>query len=340
MQGMDELGAARAGDQSAFARLIAPHRRELRAHCYRMSGSLHDADDLLQESLVRAWRGLSAFEGRSSLRTWLYRVTTNACLDALDRKSGRVLPPGLSAPAAAGAPIDSPRMEPIWLEPCPADLYQVDSQVRSPEARYEQRESMALAFLVALQLLPPKQRAVLILRDVVGWEASECAELLDLSVAAVNSALQRARETLALKAADARAARRTPDADVAALLARYVEAWEQADVSRLVSLLHEDATLAMPPIPTWLLGAQRIADEVQAMVFAHVGPGAFRLVSTEANGLPALAAYQRNRETGRLEAASLHLVAVRDDRIAALDVFMDPSLFVRFGLPETLPFTG
>jgi RNA polymerase sigma-70 factor (ECF subfamily) len=332
----DELRAAREGDSGAFGRLVAPHRRELRAHCYRMSGSLHDADDLLQESLLRAWKGLATFEGRSSLRTWLYRVTTNACLDALERKSARVLPKGLGPPAAKGEAVLPPRMEPIWLEPCPAELYADDDVGRSPEARYEQRESMTLAFLVALQLLPPKQRAVLILRDVLGWEASECATLLDLSVASVNSALQRARETLASKAAGERAAPRAPDLEVTALLARYVEAWEHADVGRLVSLLHEDATLVMPPIPTWIAGARSIGDAIGAMVFGPAGAGAFRMVRTEANGRPALATYQRDRETGELRASSIHVLEVHDGRITSIDAFLDGSLFPRFGLPATL----
>jgi RNA polymerase sigma-70 factor, ECF subfamily len=327
------LKAAQRGDEAAFARLLTPYRRELRAHCYRMSGSLADADDLVQESLLRAWKGLSRFEGRADLRTWLYRVTTNVCLDALDKKSARLLPMELGPAAGPGDPIGPPRLEPVWLGPCPRELYETAEP--SPEARVAARESVTLAFLVALQLLPAKQRVVLILRDVVGWEAAECAELLELSVAAVNSALQRARETLA-----ARATKVSPtidDADTSALLSRYVEAWELADVNALVALLHEDATLAMPPLPQWIAGASAIGASIGAMVFGPAGPGAFKLVRTEANGQPALAAYQRDRDSGELRATALHVLELRQGRIDAITAFLDPSLFPAFGLAPVLP---
>jgi RNA polymerase sigma-70 factor (ECF subfamily) len=182
------LDAARGGDEGAFERLVAPYLRELRAHCYRMSGSLHEADDLMQESLLRVWKGLPTFEGRSEVRTWLYKVTTNACLDALDKREPRMLPLELGPAAGPSDPIGPPRLDPIWLEPCPASFY--SSSEPSPAVRYERRQSVALAFLVAIQLLPAKQRAVLILHDVIGFRGAECAELLDLSTAAVNSALQ------------------------------------------------------------------------------------------------------------------------------------------------------
>ncbi len=222
------LEAARAGDERAFAQLIAPYRRELRAHCYRLSGSLHDADDLLQESLLRAWRGLGTFAGRSSLRTWLYKVSTNACLDALEKRPARLLPFDLGPPVAGDARLAAPRHEPIWLEPWPDAP--ADAAAASPEARYGGRESVALAFLVALQLLPARQRAVLLLRDVLGWQASGCAELLGLSVAAVNSALQRARETIDRRAPALADASATVDPETAAVLARYVAAWETTEV--------------------------------------------------------------------------------------------------------------
>jgi len=252
MTGMDtsEQGALTAArsDERAFRSLVEPYRRELRAHCYRMSGSMHDADDLVQESMLRAWRGLASFEGRASLRTWLHRVTTNACLDALEKKSARVVPRELGPAVEPSTPM-APDNEIPWLEPCPDDL--IDDAPASPEARYDARESVALAFLTALQHLPPRQRAVLLLRDVLGHEASECAELLETSVASVNSALQRARETLAQRPISDRP---PEDETTSALLARYVSAWEQADVSLLVSILREDATLAMPPFASWLSG--------------------------------------------------------------------------------------
>jgi RNA polymerase sigma-70 factor (ECF subfamily) len=314
---MSDLAAAQQGDNAAFARLVAPYRRELRAHCYRMSGSLHDADDLLQESLLRAWRGLPGFEGRSDVRTWLYKVTTHACLDRLDARAPRMLPFD-----AAGV------VDPIWVEPCPAAWYSDES---SPEARLGRRESVALALLVALQRLPAKQRAVLILRDVVGWQASECAELLGLTVAAVNSALQRARDTLGAQQGEPPPV----DEQTASLLGRYLAAWEKADTQALVSLLHEDATLAMPPMPEWVAGATAIGAIIDKMVFAPSGPGAFRMVALEANGLPAFASYAR-ADDGVFRARALHILDVRDGRIAGLVAFIDASLFPTFGLAPSL----
>ncbi len=338
MQPQDEksrLEAALAGDEQAFASLLEPYRRELRAHCYRLSGSLHEAEDLMQESLLRAWRGLPSFEGRSSLRTWLYRVTTNACLDALEKRPGRFLPMGLGPATPAAEAVAPPRMEPIWIEPWPDQS--VDTSAFTPEAHYTQRESVALAFLVALQLLPPKQRAVLLLRDVLGLQASECADLLETSVAAVNSALQRARETLELRAGSLREA--TPDADdekTAALLARYVAAWETADVEALVSLLRDDATLAMPPLPQWLQGHRQIGAALEAMVLVPGAGGMFRLVPTRANGLPAFAAYRREEMSAPYQALSLHVLEILDGRITSIVAFLDASLFAPFGLPASL----
>jgi RNA polymerase sigma-70 factor, ECF subfamily len=343
------LVAARAGDQAAFARLIGPHRRELRALCYRMSGSLHDADDLLQESLLRAWKGLEGFEQRSSLRTWLYRVATTACLDALEKKSARRLPMDLGPPVDASAPMGPPLVDARWLEPCPEELYrddrwsreEVDAQRSStPEERYSQRESVTLAFLASLQLLPARQRAVLILRDVVGWQAAECAELLDVTVAAVNSILQRARDTMAARANDLRAS--PPDAAdpaTSALLARYVQAWERADVPALVALLHEEATLAMPPLSAWLRGAAAIGVSLENMVLTPDAAGRFRLLAIQANGRSAFAAYRHDPESGELRAAGIHLLEVKAGRIASITAFLDSSLFSGFGLPQTLART-
>lgn len=299
------LDAARDGDEAAFARLIQPYRRELRAHCYRMAGSIHDADDLLQESLLRAWRGLASFEGRSSLRTWLYRVATHACLDKLDTRAARTLPSGNAAEAA----------DALWLEPAPAELY-------------ERRETVAFAFLLALQLLSAKQRAVLLLRDVVGMQASEVAEQLGITVAAVNSALQRAHGVLAERPA------RLPPRDTAceAALTRYLAAWEGADARALVALLREEATLVMPPLPMRLVGAQAIADAIAQMVFTG---GALRMIPTEANGLPAFGGYQRGAD-GVFAPRAIHAVEVVDGAVAAITAFLDPALFPRFGLPPAL----
>jgi RNA polymerase sigma-70 factor (ECF subfamily) len=327
------LEAARAGDASAFARLVSPHKRELLAHCYRMSGSMSDAKDLLQESLIRAWKGLASFEGRSSLRTWLYRVTTHACLDALDKRSARVLPTDLG-PALGGsaAPPPAPHVEPAWIEPCSTDL-EVDV---SPEARFDARESVALAFLTALQHLPPKQRAVLLLRDVLGLEASECAELLDMNTAAVNSALQRARESTEARARNRERGPAALDEATASLLARYVQAWEMADVNAFVSLLHEDATLAMPPLAFWLRGPQAIGESLRTMVLTPDSKGSFRLVLTRANGEPALVNYRRDA-SGVFRVDALQVVEIVGDRVRAITAFLNPSSFASFGLPATLP---
>jgi RNA polymerase sigma-70 factor, ECF subfamily len=319
-----DLKQAQAGDEAAFRRLVEPHRRSLLSLCYRMSGSLHDADDLLQESLLRAWKGLASFEQRASLRTWLFRVTTHACLDALDKKSARVLPQDLSAPNGA---LQPPQLEDIWLEPAPAWISEGDA----PDASLSSRESVTLAFLTALQRLPARQRAVLLLREVIGYDAKEVAELLETSVPSVNSALQRARETLHVKA---HAPVDEPSEETRALLERYMNAWQSADVDALVSLLREDATLAMPPIPTWLEGPSAIAASLRSMVLPQGSAGLFKLVATEANGAPAFAAYARD-DAGIYHAHSLHVLDVRGARVAHIMAFVDPSLFAYFALPAT-----
>jgi RNA polymerase sigma-70 factor, ECF subfamily len=330
--GAGSLDAVQGGDEGKFERLIAPYLRELRAHCYRMAGSLHDADDLMQESLLRVWKGLPTFEGRSDIRTWLYKVTTNVCLDALDKREPRTLPMQLGPAAGPSDAIGPPRFDLTWVEPCPASLY--SSPEPSPAELYERRQSVALAFLVALQLLPAKQRALLILHDVLGFRAAECAELLDLSTTAVNSALQRARSTLSSR--DGEPQTIAPTIEESALLERYVRAWETADVQGLVALLLRDATLEMPPLPQWLSGADTIGASIGAMVFAPAGPGAFRLVRTEANGQPAFGAYQLDRESGEMRAMALHVLGLRDRRIASIMAFLNPSLLRAFGLPNAL----
>jgi RNA polymerase sigma-70 factor (ECF subfamily) len=315
-----KMNYRRRMDSRAFEELVGPHRSELRAYCYRMSGSVSDADDLLQESLIRAWKNIDRFEGRAALRTWLYRVTQSACIDALDKKRPRLLPLDAVPAARATDPIPDVDPEAVWLEPCGASLYA--DLPASPEARYATRESVALAFLAALQLLPPKQRAILLARDVLGWTAEECADAFETTVASVNSALQRARETI-----DARAHKWKPNDDdekSRALVARYVEAWELSDAARLAALLHEDATLAMPPMPLWLASARDIVQSIGAMVFARTPPGALRFEHTTANGAPALLM----RRGDALE--SLHVLTIRDGRIAAIDAFLDPRVVQGF----------
>ncbi len=309
-------------DGSEFAQWVAPYRSELKAHCYRMSGSLHDAEDLLQEALLRAWRGLPSFEGRASPRTWLYRITTNACLNALEARKGRGLPID-HGPAGTVAEALTATPEGEWLEPCPAPLY--SDLAQTPEARYGRRESVALAFLAALQLLPARQRAALILHEVLGWSAEECAGVLEMTPTAVHSAVQRARATLSTRG---QAWRQEPPAkDLPALLERYLEAWEASDLTGLVALLREDATLSMPPIPIWLRGAPALEASMRQMVFSGAKPGDFRAFLTEANGVPALALYKHHQPY------ALHVVEPREGRIQAITAFLDPRLFPALGLP-------
>ncbi len=311
---------------ASFEQLVAPHRRELHAHCYRMCGSVHEADDLLQESLVRAWKGLPGFEGRASLRTWLYKVATSVCLDALARKKPRLLPMNVE-PASPPTVVPTPPEDPSFLEPY-ADA---GALMTSPESRYAAKESVALAFLVALQELPPKQRAVLLLCEVLGFGAAECAEMLGMTVAAVNSALQRARQTLDEREPDEADDAPSDEATMTALR-RYVDAWVSADVSLLVSLLREDATLAMPPLSTWFSGAEAVGQAMAALVFTPNAKGTFQLVPIEPNGAPGFAIYQRD-ESGVYRAIAIHALSLRGGRIAGIMAFLDPRLFPRFGLP-------
>ena len=332
------LAAARAGDQDAFQHLIAPHHRELMVHCYRILGSWEDAEDTLQETWLRAWRRLDSFAGRASLRAWLYKIATNAALDALAGRRARTLPPALYAPAPPGDAIPELVPEPHWLEPLPDTL--VDDRLTfNPEARYEVRESVTLAFLAALQNLPGRQRAVLILRDVLAWHANEVADLLDTTVPAVNSALQRARTTMQQyqRAQSPAAAPATPDAQIASLLDRYVAAWEAADAATLVALLHEDAVLTMPPFPLWYRGREAIRWFLASYLFTGPAQGRFRLAATRANGAPACAVYQL-AEDGRYRAAALHVLTIANEVITEIHDFLtnDARFFARFGLPPVL----
>lgn len=329
---------ATSGDRDEFRRLAEPFRQELRLHCYRMLGSSHDAEDAVQETLLRAWRSLEEFEGRASLRNWLYKIATNTCLNAIaDRKkTARLLPQDLSAPAQA-VPAD-PATEIAWLEPYPdepGDDFNVS--MPGPEARYEQHEAVRLAFVAALQYLPPRQRAVLLLRDVLGWSASEAAQLLDTSIASITSALQRARETLSTRYDSMAQLSPTPDERLRALLDRYVAAWEAAELDAFVSLLTEDAILSMPPYREWYRGRDAIRSFFAwAWKRYDVEHGAFRLLSTAANRQPAFAVYSRRRDEGDYIAHSIQVLTLQKDHIAVLTNFKDPRLFDRFGLPEVL----
>jgi RNA polymerase sigma-70 factor (ECF subfamily) len=331
------LAAARAGDQHAFGGLIEPYRRELQAHCYRMLGSLQDAEDLVQETLLRAWRKIDSFEGRASFRAWLYKIATNACLNALNRRPRRRLPTTAHPPADPHTPYAPPMDEPIWMEPFPDELLAEAST--SPEARYDAHESISLAFLVALQALPPRQRAVLILRDVLDWHAGEVAELLDLTVPAVNSALHRARATLTkhYHAEGLDEVKVSPaDERTQALLDRYVRAWEAADLAGLITLLKEDVVFSMPPLPAWYRGRGAVGQFIGTAIFAGAAPGSAHLHPVSANGQPAFAVYQRDDSDRTYRAFAIQVLRCEKEQITEIIVFLNPALITRFGLPAEL----
>jgi RNA polymerase sigma-70 factor (ECF subfamily) len=326
------LAAARAADEAAYRRLVEPYRGELHAHCYRMLGSFQDAEDALQDALLRAWKGLRSFEGRSSLRSWLYRIATNTCLDLIGRRPKRVLPIERGEPTDPALDPGEPLTEIAWLEPYPdAGL---DDLPATPEARYERREGVELAFIAALQHLPATQRAVLICREVLGFSAREVAEMLDTSVASVNSALQRARATVEDKLPDRsqQATLRTlGDDEIRELVERYVDAWERGDVPAVVSMLAEDATFSMPPLAEWYRGRAAILE------FLPRGPLRMRrrFIPVRANGQLAFGTYRWSEtpEGGWLRNA-IHVITLRGAEIADVTCFLDPGLFGAWGLPE------
>ena len=331
------LARARAGDGEAFRELTDPHRRELQLHCYRILGSVQDAEDMLQETLLAAWRGLGQFEERASVRSWLYKIATNQCLNAL-RATGR-------RPAAAARyqwsvppPVPTRRTEPLWLQPYPdALLDDLPDTAPGPEARYEIKEAVALAFVAGLQRLPPRQRAVLVLRDVLGYPAAQAADILAVSEVSVNSALQRARATLAAQqpAAGRHGAPAPRSARERELTSRFADAFEAADTDRLVALLTEDALLTMPPEPLEYQGHAAIAEFFQTR--PQWRPGAARLVPTRANNQPAFGYYRADPHAPVAHAHSLIVLTLTGDKISAISRFGDDDLFSQFGLPRTLP---
>ena len=330
----DLISRARAGDGQAFKRLTEPHRRELQVHCYRMLGSFQDAEDALQDTLLAAWQGLAGFEGRASLRTWLYRIATNQCLNALRSASRR---PAKEWNIPKVEPPEPTRLgEVVWLEPFPDTLFDGALGVPSgPEARYEQTESISLAFVTALQTLPPRQVAVLILRDVLGFHASEVAGMLDSTVESVNSALNRARARLQRQQPAATGREPPPAAGSPAedaLVAKFVRAWESADLDALVALLTDDVFMSMPPMPFEYQGR----DVVARFCAGLFGAGRrFDLVATRANGQPAFGAYLR-APAGISHGVGLYVLALSGGRICALTRF-DNSVLPWFGLPRSLP---
>jgi RNA polymerase sigma-70 factor (ECF subfamily) len=332
------LAALGDRDEAAFQLVVERHRRELLVHCYRMLGSFDDAEDMLQETLLRAWGGLSSFEGRSALRPWLYKIATNVCLDALASRRRRLLPTNFLPHAEAGDPMPRPIEDQVWIEPIPDALIDL-RPAHNPEASYDAAESVSLAFLATLQTLPGRQRAVLVLRDVLGFGAAETADLLATSVAAVNSALQRARGAMKAFRSDTTTSP-APEAEseeTVSLLTRYVEAWEAPDAARLVALLREDVVFTMPPLPLWYQGRTAIRWFLEEHLFTADAQGRFRLVATRANGCPAFGVYQRD-DTGAYRPAALHLLTVAGGQIAAIHDFLGAGVdsFARFGLPLAL----
>ena len=333
----DLLEAARRGDEDAYRRLVEPRRAELHAHCYRMLGSVPDAEDALQEALLGVWRGLPRFEGRSSFRSWLYKIATNACLKAIERRPTRVLPIDYGPAADPHDGPGEPLVESVWIDPYPDEKLGLEEGIAAPAARYEQRESIELAFIAALQHLPARQRAVLILRDVLGFSGREVADALETTPASVYSALQRAHKTV-----DERLPEQSQQATIRTLgddalrdvVDGYVDAWERGDVDAVVAMLAEDATIAMPPIPTWYGGREAVGAFLRGWPLA--GKRRWRLVPARANGQLAFGHYISDGKKGSFVPHGVNVLALRGGRIAAITAFLNPEDFGRFGLPDEL----
>jgi RNA polymerase sigma-70 factor (ECF subfamily) len=344
------IAAARAGDEAAFQRLVGAYEGELEAHCYRMLGSTHDAEDALQDAMLRAWKGIGRFQGRSSLRSWLYRIATNTSLDLVERRPKRVLPIDY---APAGDPHDGPGVpltESVWIDPYPDGGLGVGEGSAGTEARYEQRESVELAFIAALQHLPARQRAALILREVLGFSAKEVAEALETTVASVNSALQRARKTVEEKLpgpSQQQTMRDLGDAELRELVGTYMDAWERGDVDAVREMLAEDAAITMPPMASWFAGREAVTTFLREFALARPwdhergefaeGRRRVRLLETSANGQPAFGAYRWHEDEGAYLPFNLMVLSFEPGgAIAEITGFVDPAVPPSFGLPERL----
>jgi len=330
------LERARGGDDRAFGELTDPYRSELQLHCYRILGSVQDAEDVLQETMLAAWRGLGQYEGRASLRTWLYRIATNRCLNALRATGRRPRTPPESPSFLTAEPTR--RGEPLWLEPYPDVLLEGLQDVSAgPEARYEAKEAVALAFVTAMQHLPPRQRAVLVLRDVLGFRSSEVADMLDSSEASVNSALQRARATTAdrLPRPDRERAPRPRSARERDIASRFAIAFADNDIDGVVALLTDDAWLTMPPVTLEFQGPAAIAGFLRDIA-GWRGPPRYRLVPTRANGQPAFGCYLQDAQAPVFRAHGMIVLTLEGNRISAVTRFVDNSNMARFGMPQTL----
>lgn len=328
------LAAAQAGDSSAFSSLTEPHRRELLSHCYRMTGSLEDAEDLVQETMLRAWRRLETYQGRASLRAWLYKIATNACLDALERRPKRNLPQNVCDPSDLTTALEPPTTEPIWIQPYPDEL--LAPSEANPEARYEARESISFAFLIALQDLPARQRCALILGDVLDWHPGEIADTLEITVSAVNSLLHRARSTLKQRYAPDHQISIEPalsDNRVKPVLDRYLHAWETGDVESIISMLKEDAMFPMPPLAAWFKGRSAIKSLLTGTILAGEARGRWRLLPVHANGQPGFAFYRIDEKDQKYHPFAIQVLTFDGDLLSNVITFGYPDLFPAFGLP-------
>lgn len=332
--------AARSGDQTAFSTLCEPHRRALRAHCYRLLGSFDDAEDMVQETMMRAWRGRGGFEGKSLFRTWLYKIATNVCLNALERAPARVLPQDVAPAVTPATPASEARSRPTlspeipWLQPFPDDQLDLPASEDSrPDTQVAARETIELAYIAALQHLPPRQRAILILCDVVGWSAEETAEMLEGTIAAVTSALQRAHATIRARLPAGRndwAAHDPVSPEQRAVLQKFMAAWERGDPEEVTRLLREDARWAMPPAALWFDGRAAIANMLR--LFPPTFQGEFRMVAIAANRQPAAAAYLRRPGESRFSLSAVLVLRVEGAEIAELTTF-SATLCGAFRLP-------
>lgn len=319
--------------QDEFGQLIDPHQRELQIHCYRMMGSIRDAEDMVQETFLRAWRKRDTFEGRGTFRSWLYRIATNLCLDTLKMKKRRVVPMTHRDVSLAAEAIPPPVFEPIWLEPYPDELMVADDY--TPESYITERENISLAFITALHVLPPRQRAILILRDVLELRTREVAELLEISESATKSALHRARSTLA-EQTDKFDTGAAPDTFSQQQLDDYVQAWQSADIDTLLTLLKDDATFSMPPIPSWYRGHDEIRALTDKTLFSGEADGRWRLVQTHANRQLAFGFYRLNEDDNRHHAYGVQVVTLDGNLIQDITTIRVAELITYFDLPEIL----
>jgi RNA polymerase sigma-70 factor, ECF subfamily len=331
------LTAAQQGDEDAFGRLVRRYRAELLAHCYRMLGSVPDAEDALQEALLSAWRGLGRFEGRSSLRSWLYKIATNACLKAIERRPKRVLPLDYGPAADPHDGPGEPLVESVWVEPYPDERLGLEDGLAAPDASYEQREGVELAFIAALQHLPARQRAVLILREVLGFSGGEVAEALETTPASVYSALQRAHETIdgRLPEQSQQATLRSlEDQELREIVDGFVDAWERDDVDAIAAMLADEATMAMPPLPTWYRGREAVAAFLRGWPLS--GEKRWQVIPTRANGQLAFGQYRWDAEKAAMVSHAITLLTLEGRRIKEITAFLTREPFGRFGLPTEI----